>query len=1181
MTRHAVLPVLSCLLAFCLLPAAAGDDPAPLAEVWDAASGTGPVWQRLAGLVGRLDEEGFNDPDSPVHLERPLPSDPDAAILDAMLRLAGGGIRTRITPGLGAPLARQFDDMLAAAFRASDGPPLGLTVTFGAPEEEGVRPLTLRLVNSRRETLRDVTIHTIASTLAGRVEQIVRGGTEPLTHVLELVPGDAARLPAGDLGPGQTTELRTSLPARPTSERGSTHYYYLVTWRDASGALRTDVPRPAQSATDGDRVPCPRPRDGALITLKQNACFWSDCQEVTGGSIVFQYEELIDGTDVNGDGDAGDTLLAVRRIGGSTTRTLGMFNRSWSVAGDLVTWVFSEHGTEHDINGDGDTVDTIRSWHRLSTGETSSVVLHDSRGGTPGHLADPWLAFGVPERDAGFDANDDGDLDDLVLRVIDTRDGTLHETGALLAGSPRATRHAVFFGTAETDLGEDLDGNGVIEGHALRWWTPPADPALPGTVNNSGLPVRPTGIRTSPDDDFALFLIEIERRKYDLGFVWLSPDGPRTGRRAGYDGLALEGTRFAWTDRETGTSHVEDVATGERISFPDFGSFTGLAGDALIGLGSGGQNLMVRHLDLASGELRDVGWTHFSWFGSPARLHGDFVSWHNDANTTCYDGWNSWMEVYRVSERTTFSTGGFGYKYTAGSPADTIVAFTQPEGWGFRDLDGDGKQHSWLLSYYVPPCRDLDDLERHIELAATTDPSVGALLLDRLATLRRLWKQGALRPAAGTACTMYKSLTIPEESGLEPLSRKLVRGCTLSTALTLGLIDSEDACGVEDNCPGVPNPMQIDEDDDGAGNACDTCPNWFDPLQLDTDGDGRGDACDACPTVASPNDRDSDNDAVGDACDNCERVPNPDQADGDADGVGDACDRCPDVADPDQADGDADGVGNACDNCPEIANPRQEDANGDGEGDVCDRDSDSDGDGIVDADDNCVATANADQVDNDGDGQGDACDPDDDNDGHPDEDDNCPKVANAGQEDLDRDGTGDACDPDDDGDGVADTEDNCQRIANPEQEDRDGDHVGDPCDNCPDHRNRDQADQDGDGTGDACDPDRDSDGDGVPDVDDNCPQTYNNRQTDTDQDGVGDACDNCERVPNPDQADRDRDDHGDVCDNCPDDWNFRQFDRDGDGVGDECDNCVLVSNPNQEDSDGDGRGDACDDTPGA
>ncbi len=92
---------------------------------------------------------------------------------------------------------------------------------------------------------------------------------------------------------------------------------------------------------------------------------------------------------------------------------------------------------------------------------------------------------------------------------------------------------------------------------------------------------------------------------------------------------------------------------------------------------------------------------------------------------------------------------------------------------------------------------------------------------------------------------------------------------------------NQSQVGLVDNCPGVANPDQLDDDDDTRGNACDDC-----------------------PTVPNANQRDFDADGLGDACDNCPTAPNPDQANVDGDRVGDACDICPaDAGEPNDPTG--------------------------------------------------------------------------------------------------------------------------------------------------------------------------------------------------------------------------------------------------------------------------------------
>lgn len=57
----------------------------------------------------------------------------------------------------------------------------------------------------------------------------------------------------------------------------------------------------------------------------------------------------------------------------------------------------------------------------------------------------------------------------------------------------------------------------------------------------------------------------------------------------------------------------------------------------------------------------------------------------------------------------------------------------------------------------------------------------------------------------------------------------------------------------------------------------------------DADGDAVSDVDDNCPNMSNPIQIDSDDDQIGDGCDNCPQVPNQDQEDADHDGVGDAC----------------------------------------------------------------------------------------------------------------------------------------------------------------------------------------------------------------------------------------------------------------------------------------------------
>lgn len=109
--------------------------------------------------------------------------------------------------------------------------------------------------------------------------------------------------------------------------------------------------------------------------------------------------------------------------------------------------------------------------------------------------------------------------------------------------------------------------------------------------------------------------------------------------------------------------------------------------------------------------------------------------------------------------------------------------------------------------------------------------------------------------------------------------------------------DNDGTCDIDDKCPGLDNPWQLDDDHDGVGNECDNCPTVPNPDQQDTNGNGIGDACDStCFDSDGDGYADPDLTLIGCPPDNCPAFHNVDQVNcynaGDpvADGVVDVLD---------------------------------------------------------------------------------------------------------------------------------------------------------------------------------------------------------------------------------------------------------------------------------------------------
>ncbi|MEZ5974507.1 MAG: hypothetical protein R3E96_06605 [Planctomycetota bacterium] len=160
------------------------------------------------------------------------------------------------------------------------------------------------------------------------------------------------------------------------------------------------------------------------------------------------------------------------------------FENFLTVGGRLVgdTWYsVAQESIGGDLNGDGDTEDSVLMGIQLDTGVlwNSGFALNHNHGPftddfmlAPVHWGDQ-LAFAASEISGGQDLNGDGDQTDLVAHVLDgnthavTNLGVALYTSSLISqagpGCLGAVEGVFAFMASETRQAADLDGNGVLD----------------------------------------------------------------------------------------------------------------------------------------------------------------------------------------------------------------------------------------------------------------------------------------------------------------------------------------------------------------------------------------------------------------------------------------------------------------------------------------------------------------------------------------------------------------------------------------------------------------------------------------------------------------------------------------------------------------------------------------------
>ena len=482
-------PVICVLLALiCLCPGYA-DEPEVVDAQWVGVDVDSPAYEALSGLLEWLRDADLNDASSPVHFEKPFSDNPTTALLDALLRLNGEGIRTRIDPLRGSLDARLADDAMRDALRGVMETPNSIELGLEDLEhtELGKR-VRLQVRNGSNSTLGQVTLFTFASILNGNIAGLSRPSESSgdILHTVRLVEGSLRQHNIGTLEAGAQISFEGDWSYGKLDPEDAPHAYYLFAYRDAEGRQRIALPRPMDvsiSASDPAGTECPPLGIGALLNTGETACEWDDCQIVSGRYIVYSVQEAAGPIDLDGDGAFISSFVAVHDLGTGESKRIGRISRiRWNSGyqvsdGDLVVYVQREDSEEQDLNGDGDTEDSVIFYYRLSTGQTSGPYTGENP-----TVLDPWISFKILETYDGIDRNEDGDTDDPFLGLIDTRNGRLVDTG-VSAHQTQTGRRVAFITTVEDSefggVGRDLNDDGDTDDTLVRYQAFPGVPGLP------------------------------------------------------------------------------------------------------------------------------------------------------------------------------------------------------------------------------------------------------------------------------------------------------------------------------------------------------------------------------------------------------------------------------------------------------------------------------------------------------------------------------------------------------------------------------------------------------------------------------------------------------------------------------------------------------------------------------
>jgi hypothetical protein len=139
-----------------------------------------------------------------------------------------------------------------------------------------------------------------------------------------------------------------------------------------------------------------------------------------------------------------------------------------SISGAIISFTTKEVAATGDLNDDGDLNDFIVRYYDMTTGEVPNTGLATDSDGPP-VAHGTTITFDMMEWWGDKDLNGDRDLDDYVIRQYDIVDQSvriIHDRGA---NRPFVEDDIVVYVTSESWVGLDLDSDGDQSDHAVGY----------------------------------------------------------------------------------------------------------------------------------------------------------------------------------------------------------------------------------------------------------------------------------------------------------------------------------------------------------------------------------------------------------------------------------------------------------------------------------------------------------------------------------------------------------------------------------------------------------------------------------------------------------------------------------------------------------------------------------------